>query len=70
MENQQTLLGSGMKCVFLLDEVLCCRFGETNTTQMVIPESLKSTILENMHNKFGNLGIAKMMGKVKERFYW
>jgi len=58
----------GLKQSFLHNVVLCHRFIETNTTEMVIPESLKSTVLENMQNKLMQVGVAKTMSKVKERF--
>ena len=73
LESQQTLPGSlapGLKQAFLLDGVLCHKFGVANSTQMVIPESLQSTVLEHVHNKSVHLGVTKTMGKVKERFYW
>ena len=71
LESQQTLPGSlapGLKQAFLLDGILCRKFGAANSTQMVIPKSLKSTVLEHVHNKSGHLGVTKTMGKVKEGF--
>ena len=46
--------------------------GNYVTKQLILPKSLRVTILHQLHNSptAGHLGIDKTMGKVKERFYW
>ena len=40
--------------------------------QLVIPNSLKTEVLHDIHEVVlgGNLGVDKSLGKLKERFYW
>ena len=40
--------------------------------QLVIPSSLKTEVLHDIHAGVlgGNLGVDKSLGKLKERFYW
>ena len=38
--------------------------------QVVVPIALRQTILEQLHNNAGHLGIRKTFEKVKERFFW
>ena len=73
LEKQQPLPNSiapGLKQAFLFNGVLCRHFGEASKVQTVLPEALKHTVLEHVHDKAGHLGINKTMEKVKERFYW
>ncbi len=46
--------------------------GETHHRQLVLPRVLIPTILQSLHNGLGGdlLGFAKMLAKVRERFYW
>ena len=63
----------GLRKCLLVDGVLCRKYmehGMTPRTQIVIPSSLQDTVLKQLHDLFGDLGIRKTMGKVKERFYW
>ena len=64
----------GLRRSILEDGVLCRRFHPSSSTegylQVVIPDTLKSVVLEQLHNQSGHLGIHKTLEKVKERFYW
>ena len=46
--------------------------GKTFTWQLVVPESLKTEILRELHDSktAGHLGVTKTLGRVKQRFYW
>ena len=41
-------------------------------TQLVVPNSLKTALLRDVHEGVsgGHLGVDKSLGKLKERFYW
>jgi len=60
--------------IFLKDGVLCRRFRESSTTpaitQILIPIDLRPTILQQLHNCAGHLGMKKTLGKLRERYYW
>uniref|UniRef100_A0A3B3DKF6 Gypsy retrotransposon integrase-like protein 1 n=1 Tax=Oryzias melastigma TaxID=30732 RepID=A0A3B3DKF6_ORYME len=44
---------------------------ETETrTQLVVPESLKPTIYQHLHEEMGHLGADRMIALARERFYW
>ena len=60
----------GLKHAFLKDGVLCRMYQASSSVgyiQMVIPDSLKCTVLYLLYN--GHLGIQKTLGKVKEHYY-
>ena len=38
--------------------------------QVVVPRSLRPTILEQLHNEGGHLGTHKTAEKLRERYYW
>lgn len=38
--------------------------------QLVVPSNMKTTILQQLHNSTGHLGLCKTTGCVKEQFYW
>ena len=42
----------------------------TPRIQIVIPSSQQDTVLKQLDDLSGHLGLRKTMGKVKERFYW
>ena len=46
--------------------------GDKVTKQLVVPESLRPSVLHYLHNltTSGHLGVAKTTGRIKERFYW
>ena len=46
--------------------------GDKVTKQLVVPESLRPSVLHHLHNlsTSGHLGVAKTTGRIKERFYW
>ena len=64
----------GLKRAFLKEGILCRLYypssSSTGHTQIVIPDSLKSTVLTQLHNQSGHLGVQKTLGKLKERYYW
>ena len=58
-----------------MKEGVLCRTYQTSLssaehTQIVIPGSLKSIVLNQLRNQSGHLGVQKPLGKVKERYYW
>eukprot|EP00731_Ephydatia_muelleri_P017894 Em0010g992a len=60
---------------FLLEDGILVRQLKTSTCsnpykQVVVPIALRQTILEQLHNNAGHLGIHKTFEKVKERFFW
>lgn len=69
-----TNVAPGIRCVFLQDGVLCRPFQSSSSTtchtQIVIPASLKTTVLQQLHKHSGHLGEQKTAAKVKERYYW
>lgn len=47
------------------------RFSGTATIiQFVLPEVLRSTVLQNLHDNMGHLGIERTVELVRSRFYW
>ena len=60
---------------FLLEDGILVHQLKTSTCsnpykQVVVPIALRQTILEQLHNNAGHLGIHKTFEKVKERFFW
>ena len=39
-------------------------------TQVIVPTTMRQLVLQQLHDHSGYLGVAKTLGKVKERFYW
>ena len=64
----------GLRKSFLMDGLLCRPFQSSSTecpiTQLIIPRSMYSSVLHQLHDNAGHLGIHKTLAKVKERFYW
>ena len=64
----------GLKNVFLRDGLLCCKFQQSsssgNQIQVILPTSLKTTVLQQLHDNSGHFGIRKTTENVKQRFYW
>ena len=64
----------GLRKAFIHDGLLYCHFCRTSTlptkTQLIIPDSMKDTMLQQLHDQAGHLGISKTTEKVKARFYW
>ena len=56
----------------VIDGVLCrqSRNCGTSRTQIVVPQELRSYILDELHNKSGHLGAFKTFQKIKERYFW
>jgi len=64
----------GLQRVFLQDGILCRMHQPSSSsprhTQIVIPNTLTHTVLRQLHDQSGHLGVQKTLGKVKERYYW
>ena len=64
----------GLRHVFLQHGILCRPYqpssSSTRHTQIVIPNTLIHSVLQQLHNQGGHLGVQKTLGKVKERYYW
>ena len=64
----------GLCRAFLNNGVLYRQFRQSSkspsTAQLVVPSSMKNTVLTHLHNMAGHLGIHKTSEKIKERFYW
>ena len=56
----------------LEDGILVCQLRNSNnpSRQVVVHIALRQTIVEQLHNNAGHLGIRKTFEKVKERFFW
>ena len=67
-------IAPGLKNVFLHDGLLCRNFRQSssssNQIQFILPTSLKRTVLQQLHDHSGHLGIHKTMENIKQRFYW
>ena len=65
---------TGLQRCFLKDGVLCRRYTSCTThlshIQVVVPPSLYSIVLHNLHNQAGHLGVKRTTDMVKSRFYW
>ena len=62
----------GLKMCFIKDSLLCREFKGVHNThiQVILPSSLVPTVLRQLHNNGGHLGVHKTLEKVKERYYW
>ena len=65
----------GLRHCIMEDGVLCRRFRPSSSStqghlQVIIPESLKRVVFQQLHDQAGHLGMHKTLEKVKERFYW
>ena len=62
----------GLRKCFLKDDLICREYKESATqlthTQIVIPESLKTTVLKEVHDHSGHLGFKKTFDRVKAVF--
>ena len=62
--------------LYLMNDVLCRRFeptgGDLPFLQQVVPPALVDDVLSSLHSSItgGHLGIAKLLGKVRRRFWW
>ena len=56
----------------LEDGILVRQLKNSNnlSMQVVVPIALRQTILEQLHNNAGHLGIRKTFEKVNEQFFW
>ena len=60
----------------IVNDILCKRFysrgDNAEHLQIIVPQSLRSTVLNYMHNSLmgGHLGVNKTYGKLKQRIYW
>lgn len=59
-----------------MDNVLCKKFyrrcDSDEHLQIIVPQSLRGTILKHLHDSLmgGHLGVNKTYNKLKQRFYW
>ena len=64
----------GLCQAFLRNGVLYRQFRQSSmspmTAQLVVPNSMKDVVLNQLHDQAGHLGVHKTTEKVKERFYW
>ena len=60
--------------IFLKNGILCRTFRESTMApkiiQILVPIDCRQTILQQLHDSAGHLGVKKTLGKVKERYYW
>ena len=43
---------------------------EQTSYQLVLPEELRATVLQSLHNDMGHMGIERTLDLVRTRFYW
>ena len=64
----------GLRKAFIHEGILCRQFHPSSNlateTQLVIPDSMKDIMLQQLHNQGGHLGIFKTTENIKARFYW
>ena len=63
----------GLRNVFLRDGLLCRKFRQSSSgdqIQVILPTSLRTTVLQQLHDNSGHLGIRKTTESIKQRFYW
>ena len=64
----------GLRQAFLRNGVLYRQFRQSSmspmTAQLVVPNTMKDVVLNQLHDQAGHLGVHKTTEKVKERFYW
>ena len=64
----------GLRKCFIKDGIIFCGYKEVATqlvhTQSVVPHSLRTVVLKEVHDHLGHLGVKKTLGHVKTRFYW
>ena len=64
----------GLHKTFIHEGLLYRPFSQSSMlltkAQLVIPDSMKDTVLQQLHNQAGHLGISKTTENVKAHFYW
>ena len=50
--------------------MFCASSSSPGHLQVVIPDALKTTVLQQLHNQSGHLGSRKTLQKIQERYYW
>jgi len=69
-----TNVAPGLRHTFLRDGFLCRTYRDSSSSaghvQIVVPHSFQHSILQQLHNQSGHLGVHKTLEKVKERYYW
>jgi len=75
--NHKTLPANtapGLCKTFIHEGILYCQFRQSSTSptevQLAIPDSMKDTVLYQLHNQADHMGISKTTAKVKTHFYW
>ena len=64
----------GLRKCFIKDGIICYEYKEAATqlvhTQSVVPHSLRTVVLKEVHDILGRLDVKKALGHVKAHFYW
>ena len=64
----------GLRKKFIQNGLLCRNYQSSSTSttniQVVIPTSMTTTILQQLHDNSGHLGVKKTTEGMKQRFYW
>jgi hypothetical protein len=45
-------------------------YGDTDVTQLLLPQGLIQLVLQELHDKAGHQGLERTLGLVRQRFYW
>ena len=65
---------TGLRKCFLQDGLICRTYADSTTqlehTQIVVPGTLKHTVLKEVHNHLGHFGAKKTLERLKTRYYW
>ena len=65
---------TGLRKCFLQDGFICRTYTDFTTqfehTQIVVPGTLKYTVLQEVHNHLGHFGAKKTLERLKTRCYW
>ena len=64
----------GLRKCFIKDGIICRKYREAATqlihTKLVVPPSLRTVVLKEVHDNLGHLGVKKTFGHVKIHVYW
>lgn len=65
---------TGLHKCFLQEGLICSTYKDSTAqlehTQIVIPDTLNHTILQEVHNHLGHFGTKKTLERLKTRYYW
>ena len=71
--TEPTAFARQVSKLFLQNGILCRLYHPTrgaSLTQVIVPTTMRQLVLQQLHDHSRHLGVAKTLGKVKERFYW